>query len=159
MAYWRLSVTCLACATAGEACTSLSPWRNPHVSPYRSDRFHQFPGADAATLQRVKAFYGKAFDWEFQDWGGTYVDTASSGLGAGFNADAAQAPRQPLPVILRWIWKRPWRRCRPPALISKAIFPFPGGRRFHFHDPAGNELAVWSPGERRRRTSDAPAGL
>jgi predicted enzyme related to lactoylglutathione lyase len=61
--------------------------------------FIEFPGADAATLQRVKAFYGKAFDWEFQDWGGTYVDTASSGLGAGFNADAAQAPRQPLPVI------------------------------------------------------------
>ena len=61
--------------------------------------FIEFPGADAATLQKVKAFYGKAFDWEFQDWGDNYVDTASSGLGAGFNADGAQAPSQPLAVI------------------------------------------------------------
>ena len=89
--------------------------------------FIEFPGADAATLQRVKAFYGKAFDWEFQDWGGTYVDTASSGLGAGFNADAAQAPRQPLPV-------------RFAVDLEKALAAVPaaGG-------PISNELAVWSP--------------
>jgi len=108
--------------------------------------FIEFPGADAATLQRVKAFYGKAFDWEFQDWGGNYVDTASSGLGAGFNADAAQAPRQPLAVIFAVDLEKALAAVQAAGgTISKAIFPFPGGRRFHFHDPAGNELAVWSP--------------
>ena len=108
--------------------------------------FIEFPGADAATLQRVKAFYGQVFDWEFQDWGDHYVDTASSGLGAGFNAEAADAPRQPLAVILATNLEAALQAVQAAGgRISKAIFPFPGGRRFHFIDPAGNELAVWAP--------------
>lgn len=108
--------------------------------------FIEFPGADAATLQKVKAFYGKAFDWEFQDWGDRYVDTASSGLGAGFNAEPAHAPRQPLAVILATDLEAALQAVQAAGgRISRAIFPFPGGRRFHFIDPAGNELAVWAP--------------
>ena len=107
--------------------------------------FIEFPGADAATLQRVKAFYGQAFDWEFQDWGDNYADTASSGLGAGFNAEAAQAPSQPLAVIYAAHLEQALTAVQAAGgTITRAVFPFPGGRRFHFRDPAGNELAVWS---------------
>lgn len=108
--------------------------------------FIEFPGADAATLQKVKAFYGKAFDWEFQDWGDRYVDTASSGLGAGFNAEPAHEPSQPLAVILSTDLEAALQAVQAAGgRISRPIFPFPGGRRFHFVDPAGNELAVWAP--------------
>lgn len=108
--------------------------------------FIEFPGLDAAALRRVKAFYGQAFDWTFQDWGDDYVDTASSGLGAGFNADAEQAPRQPLAVILAIDLEAALQAVQAAGgRISRPIFPFPGGRRFHFVDPAGNELAVWAP--------------
>lgn len=108
--------------------------------------FIEFPGADAATLQRVKAFYGQAFAWTFQDWGDDYVDTASSGLGAGFNAEPAHAPVQPLAVIYAADLDQALAAVQAAGgQVSKAIFAFPGGRRFHFRDPAGNELAVWSP--------------
>lgn len=108
--------------------------------------FIEFSGADAATLQRVKAFYGKAFDWEFQDWGEHYVDTASSGVGAGFDATPQQSARPPLAVIFSADLEQALADVQAAGgEITQPIFPFPGGRRFHFQDPAGNELAVWAP--------------
>ena len=106
----------------------------------------EFPGVDAATLQRVKAFYGQAFDWEFQEWGAHYVDTASSGVGAGFDATPQTAISRPLAVIFSSDLEQTLADVQAAGgQITRAIFPFPGGRRFHFVDPAGNELAAWSP--------------
>lgn len=105
----------------------------------------EFPGRDVQTVSRLKAFYGTVFGWSFKDWGDDYVDTASSGVGAGFNADPEHCPSHPLAVVYTTDLEAAQRSVeRSGGKLTRATFEFPGGRRFHCTDPAGNELAVWS---------------
>ena len=107
--------------------------------------FIEFPGMDRLTLDQLRAFYGASFGWKFQVWGKDYVDTTSSGIGAGFDASSEDAVRQPLAVIYSENLEKALEDVEMAGgTISRQIFAFPGGRRFHFFDPAGNELAVWS---------------
>ncbi|TPL07481.1 VOC family protein [Mesorhizobium sp. B2-4-14] len=100
--------------------------------------------ATSGTLDRVKAFYSAAFAWSFTDSGPTYSAFAE-GLDGGFQADAAEASAEPLPVLYSENLEETLGAVESAGgTIVKPIFPFPGGRRFHFVDPAGNELAVWS---------------
>ncbi|TIN18235.1 MAG: VOC family protein [Mesorhizobium sp.] len=100
--------------------------------------------ATAGTLDRLKAFYSAAFAWSFTDYGPTYSAFAE-GLDGGFQADAAEASAKPLPVLYSTELEETLRAVESAGgAIVKAIFAFPGGRRFHFVDPAGNEMAVWS---------------
>jgi len=105
----------------------------------------EFPVPNPETLKNAKAFYETVFGWQYKDWGDDYSDTQSSGLGSGLNADPEHRPDRPLAVIycddLEQIRAQV---ISGKAKISKDIFSFPGGRRFQFIDPAGNELAVWS---------------
>jgi predicted enzyme related to lactoylglutathione lyase len=119
--------------------------------PTRTNRidYIEFPAKSAKALEAAKAFYTKVFGWTYQAWGDRYADTKSSGVSSGMNAHSERSPA-PLPVI----YSSDLERTRAAVLkaggrIIKPIFPFPGGRRFHYRDPAGNELAVWS---------DRPAG-
>ncbi|MFA6157991.1 VOC family protein [Mesorhizobium sp.] len=99
--------------------------------------------ATRGTLDRLKAFYSAAFAWSFTDYGPTYSAFAE-GLEGGFQADAAEAPAKPLPVLYSQDLEEAFGAVQSAGgTITKPIFPFPGGRRFHFADPAGNELAVW----------------
>jgi predicted enzyme related to lactoylglutathione lyase len=99
--------------------------------------------ATGGTLDTVKAFYSAAFAWSFTDYGPTY-SAFSEGLDGGFQADAADAPAKPLPVLYSNNIDDTLRAVESAGgTIVRQIFPFPGGRRFHFVDPAGNELAVW----------------
>jgi uncharacterized protein len=114
------------------------------------DRIHcfdfiEFPAKSIEDLQKSKVFYMNVFGWSYKDWGDDYSDTKSSGLGSGINADANHRPEHPLPVI----YTKALEATREKVLagkgtITREIFSFPGGRRFHFLDPSGNELAVWS---------------
>jgi Predicted enzyme related to lactoylglutathione lyase len=80
-----------------------------------------------------------------KDWGEDYADTTSSGLGCGFNVDPSHRSSQPLAVIYVADLEAANNKVKKSGgQITKATFAFPGGRRFHFQDPAGNELAVWS---------------
>ncbi|RWN09661.1 MAG: VOC family protein [Mesorhizobium sp.] len=100
--------------------------------------------ATGGTLDRLKAFYSTAFAWSFTDYGPTYSAFAE-GLDGGFQADAAEAPSKPLPVLYSGNLEQTLDAVESAGgTIVKPIFPFPGGRRFHFVDPAGNEMAVWS---------------
>ncbi len=108
--------------------------------------FIEFPAPDADTLRAAKAFYTQVFGWRYQDWGDDYSDTQArdSGIGTGISSQAGTCP-QPLVVI----YSDRLEAARQNVLaaggeITREIFSFPGGRRFHFRDPAGNELAVWS---------------
>lgn len=97
----------------------------------------------ATDLAGVKAFYGAAFGWTFQDYGPTYA-AFDQGLDGGFDADPACAPA-PLPVLFANDLEAMLARVEAAGgVILQQPFAFPGGRRFHFRDPAGNELAVWS---------------
>lgn len=97
-------------------------------------------------LPETKAFYSAAFDWTFQDYGPTYA-AFDEGLDGGFDADAQEGPKAPLPVLFASDLAAMLRKVEAAGgVIVKPIFAFPGGRRFHFRDPSGNELAVWSEG-------------
>jgi predicted enzyme related to lactoylglutathione lyase len=99
----------------------------------------EMPGGDTPA---TKAFYGAAFGWRFVDYGPTYA-AFSEGLDGGFDGDAQAA--RPLPVLFATDLNAMQARVEAAGgVIIKPIFDFPGGRRFHFRDPAGNELAVWS---------------
>lgn len=94
---------------------------------------------------RAKAFYSAAFGWSYTDYGPAYCDTQSSGVGSGINGDSDHRPTSPLPVVyVEDLEAAHTRVVDAGGIVTRAIFSFPGGRRFHFADPAGNELAVWS---------------
>ena len=99
--------------------------------------------AAGGTFDSVKAFYSAAFSWSFTDYGPTYA-AFDEGLEGGFQADAAETPAKPLPVLYSEALEETMAAVEEAGgTIVKPIFAFPGGRRFHFVDPAGNELAVW----------------
>lgn len=102
----------------------------------------ELPGDD---LNAVKSFYTQAFGWNFIDYGPTYAALADAGLDGGFQGDAAEASAKPLVILYSEDIEASLAAVKAQGVeITKAIFDFPGGRRFHFTDPAGNELAVWS---------------
>jgi hypothetical protein len=104
----------------------------------------EFPGSH---LEAIKAFYAAAFGWSFTDYGPGYVAFEGEGTDGGFSSDAGEAPGAPLVVLYAHDLEAMLARVsRAGAVVTRPIFAFPGGRRFHFRDPSGNELAVWSPG-------------
>ena len=99
--------------------------------------------ATGGTLDSVKAFYSAAFGWTFTDYGPTY-SAFEEGLDGGFHAEANEAASKPLPVLYSEDLEATLAEVESAGgNILKPIYAFPGGRRFHFADPAGNELAVW----------------
>ena len=103
----------------------------------------ELPSATAHELTR--AFYAKAFSWDFTNWGPTYSATTTNDVDLGLQGDPVVALSAPLPVIRVDDLEAAFDAvANAGGTIAKAIFAFPGGRRFHFIDPSGSELAVWS---------------
>lgn len=99
--------------------------------------------AAGGSLDSVKSFYSAAFGWSFTDYGPSYA-AFSEGLDGGFDTSTSRETK-PLPVLYSENLERSLEAVvEAGGHIVKPIFSFPGGRRFHFIDPAGNELAVWS---------------
>ncbi|WP_200975228.1 VOC family protein [Echinicola sp. 20G] len=99
----------------------------------------------ASDLEAIKQFYQKAFGWKFTDYGPEYVAFSESGLEGGFMKTDETVVNGTLVVLYHEDLKRVKKTIEDcGGKISVDIFSFPGGRRFHFLDPAGNELAVWS---------------
>jgi predicted enzyme related to lactoylglutathione lyase len=103
----------------------------------------ELPSATAHELTR--AFYTKAFRWQFTDFGPTYAATTNGVTDVGLQGDPADALSAPLPVIRVEDLEAAFDAVtQAGGVIAKPIFSFPGGRRFQFIDPSGSELAVWS---------------
>lgn len=103
----------------------------------------ELPGGD---LIATKRFYETAFGWGFTDYGPSYAAFAE-GLDGGFDGDAAEQTKQPLVVLYAHDLEAMAAKVQASGgVMVKPIYSFPGGRRFHFRDPSGNELAVWSEG-------------
>ena len=99
----------------------------------------------AKDLEKTKKFYNHAFAWKFIDYGPTYVSFTDSGLEGGFERSEDTIVNGVLIVLYhKDLNKVKAKIVEAGGKISKDIFSFPGGRRFHFLDPSGNELAVWS---------------
>lgn len=104
----------------------------------------ELPMMDAGA---TKAFYGAVFGWAFTDWGDTYISFSGAGVDGGFERGPDLLPTRPGALVILFTADLEAKRDQVKAAggkIVRDIFSFPGGRRFHFEDPNGNELAVWS---------------
>lgn len=111
---------------------------------HNSISYIEMPLADVAATKR---FYGEVFGWDFQDWGPQYISFSGAEVAGGFNSEVRPSTEgngvlvvlysKDIEATLRAVKDAGGR-------ISKPVFKFPGGRRFHFVDPNGSELAVWS---------------
>jgi len=96
-----------------------------------------------ASGPEARSFYEKAFGWTFQEWGPEYLAFDDGRESGGLRVEADH--KAPLVILLTSDLDT--ARARVTAAGGKVLGPdhvFPGGRRFHFVDPAGNELAVWT---------------
>jgi predicted enzyme related to lactoylglutathione lyase len=102
----------------------------------------EFPVSDITVAKR---FYSAVFGWTFTDYGPDYTSFEDGRLTGGFRGGEAATPGGPLVVIyaadLEGIASAVTGAG---GTITQPTFDFPGGRRFHFRDPSGHELAVWS---------------
>ncbi|MCJ2182688.1 VOC family protein [Novosphingobium sp. 1949] len=90
-----------------------------------------------------RQFYTEAFGWAFSDFGNDYAATMSGDVDLGLNGDCTQWTAQLLPVIEVDDLEQTLGRIRAAGgAVTMPIFAFPGGRRFHFRDPHGHELAA-----------------
>jgi uncharacterized protein len=99
----------------------------------------------APNVAGSKKFYGDAFGWTFEDWGPGYASFGHENVAGGFTNDSPSKSGAPLVILFASKLEEAQARVESAGgKIVKPIFAFPGGRRFHFTDPAGNELAIWS---------------
>ncbi|WP_411288713.1 VOC family protein [Phenylobacterium sp.] len=104
----------------------------------------ELPGRDVAA---TKAFYVQAFGWTFVDYGPEYAAFEGAAVDGGFNGDPTDQPAKPLVILYAHDLEAMEAKVRAGGgQVIRPIYSFPGGRRFHFRDPSGNELAVWSEG-------------
>lgn len=95
-------------------------------------------------LKQTKQFYSNVFGWEFTDYGPTYIAFNNGGTEGGFTTEM-KVQKGPLPVLYSHDLEASKVAVeKQDGTVVVDIFDFPGGRRFHFIDPSGNELAVWS---------------
>lgn len=101
----------------------------------------EFPATDIA---KTKEFYSRVFGWKFEDYGPEYASFVDGRIGGGFTTRASVGSG-PLVVIYAADLEATEAAVRNAGgTVVKPAFSFPGGRRFHFRDPNGNELSVWS---------------
>ncbi|CAM1351010.1 VOC family protein [Tenacibaculum halocynthiae] len=99
----------------------------------------------ASNLEKIKTFYTNTFEWVFTDYGPNYVAFSNSGVEGGFEKSEKKIKNGVLVVLYHKDLESIQNLIvKFEGKITKNIFSFPGGRRFHFTDPSGNELAVWS---------------
>jgi uncharacterized protein len=100
---------------------------------------------NVSDIGRSKAFYGAAFGWTFTDYGDSYTEFSDGRLSGGLTTQGPVRSGGPLVIVYAQELEQTQRRLEElGAPITRPIFAFPGGRRFHFTDPDGYELAVWS---------------
>jgi predicted enzyme related to lactoylglutathione lyase len=102
--------------------------------------FVELPAGDIALS---KSFYASVFGWDLADFGPSYSCTLTGDVDLGLQGDLAEATKAPLAVIAVDDLDQALAAVEQAGgTITKPIFAFPGGRRFHFLDPSGNELAA-----------------
>ncbi|KZL06746.1 Glyoxalase-like domain protein [Pseudovibrio axinellae] len=104
----------------------------------------EFPLNDPAS---TKQFYETIFGWTFQEWGPKYLSFSGAGIDGGFNGEDGTPVTSPGTLVVLFsndLAAALTQVKAAGARITREIYSFPGGRRFHFCDPNGNELAIWA---------------
>lgn len=118
---------------------------NQPLHPAEHDRRIDYIEIAATNVADTKRFYAEAFGWKFTDYGPEYTSFEDGRLNGGFFKADSVRKGSVLVVIFAVDLEASEARVRQAGgSITKPVFEFPGGRRFHFADPSGNELAVWS---------------
>jgi predicted enzyme related to lactoylglutathione lyase len=115
------------------------------MNEHEKINYVEFPAAD---IQATKDFFVKVFEWAFEDFGPEYTAFTNQGLDGGFyKSDLKSVTIDGAALIVfysRDLEATQAKIEKAGAAIVKPMFSFPGGRRFHFTEPSGNEFAVWS---------------
>ncbi|WP_421773173.1 VOC family protein [Gracilimonas sp.] len=115
------------------------------MSKHEKIDYVEFPSAD---LDATKSFFRNAFDWEFTDYGPEYCDFSGEGINGGFYKSEKKSTTETGAALIVFYSKdleaTKEKVKKAGAEIVQDTFSFPGGRRFHFTEPSGNEFAVWS---------------
>ena len=115
------------------------------MNEHEKINYVEFPSRD---LEKTKKFFSVVFNWVFKDFGSDYTAFSNQGIDGGFfRADSQSSTDTGAALIVFYsqeLEKTQDKIEKAGGTISKAIFSFPGGRRFHFIEPSGNEFAVWS---------------
>lgn len=115
------------------------------MSTHEKIDYVEFP---AANLEATKKFFSKAFGWSFTDYGPEYCDFANEGVNGGFFKSEKKSTTEAGGALIIFysedLESTQQKVKNAGGEIVKDTFSFPGGRRFHFTEPSGNEFAVWS---------------
>jgi len=119
---------------------------NDHDSPHHVHHAIDYIELTVTDLPAAMAFYTSAFGWRFNHYGPAYAGIQGDGREVGgLRADATITPGSPLIVLYSRDLEATLQAVRKAGgRVVKEPYDFPGGRRFHFTDPSGNELGVWS---------------
>lgn len=142
-----------ASATAGSISLAPGPQQSvllinrklTEVDKHEKINYVEFPARD---IEATKAFFTAVFGWSFVDYGPEYTAFSDQGIDGGFvQSDLSASTTTGSALIVFYSNSLEQTQAKIEAAggsIVKPIFPFPGGRRFHFADPSDNEYAVWS---------------
>ncbi len=115
------------------------------MNEHEKINYVEFPAKD---IEATKAFFAAVFGWSFADYGTEYTAFSNEGINGGFfKSDLTASTDNGSALIVFYSETLEQTQSKienAGGTIIKPIFSFPGGRRFHFQDPHGNELAVWS---------------
>jgi predicted enzyme related to lactoylglutathione lyase len=115
------------------------------MSQAEQDRRIDYVEFTTTNMSEAKRFYSEIMGWEFTDYGPDYTSFSDGRLAGGFTTTSEVAAGGPLVVLYATNLDDMEAKIREHGgQIVRETFEFPGGRRFHFTDPGGNELAVWS---------------
>jgi predicted enzyme related to lactoylglutathione lyase len=116
-----------------------------HMNLHEKINYVEFPSKDLAA---TKAFFQSVFGWSFVDYGPEYTAFSNQGLDGGFfKSDLASSSQNGAGLVIFYsdqLEATLAKVQRAGGSIIRPIYSFPGGRRFHFTEPSGNEFAVWS---------------
>ncbi|WP_019506055.1 VOC family protein [Pleurocapsa sp. PCC 7319] len=115
------------------------------MNKHEKINYVEFPAKD---IEATKAFFTQVFGWTFEDYGTEYTAFSNAGIDGGFfQSDLTASTENGSALVVFYSQELEQTQSKienAGGLIVKPIFSFPGGRRFHFSDPSGNEYAVWS---------------
>jgi len=115
------------------------------MNQHEKINYIEFPSEN---LQETKKFFKQVFDWSFEDYGPQYTAFSNAGIAGGFfKSELKSSTENGAALIVFYsesIEATEAKIITAGGSIIKPVFSFPGGRRFHFSEPAGNEFAVWT---------------
>ena len=115
------------------------------MNKHEKINYLEFPAKD---IEVTKAFFAQVFGWTFEDYGTEYTAFSNAGIDGGFfRSDLTASTENGSALVVFYSQELEQTQSKienAGGLIVQPIFSFPGGRRFHFSDPNGNEYAVWS---------------